>query len=247
MNYAKLDLHCANHHGRPSSSFSLRVHTVTYYEYGKEIESEHEKVVRVPCFIPILAVPCEMQSIRAHTVDLSPEAITALFGSQDVCVELLEVPEDLRELKAEVRDLTLTAALRTMQECLSEFVHLETLRLDGTMAGEGESLNLVLRELPSSLGDLPAMKSLTLIHLDALEALPASIGRLTSLETLHIEYCDVLQALPTMELMTSLTLLTVNNGDWKELPASLGDLPALKTLSLLNFETLEAFWHQSGG
>jgi len=45
----------------------VRVHTVKYYEYGKEIESEHEKVVRVPCFTPILAVPCEMQGIRAHT------------------------------------------------------------------------------------------------------------------------------------------------------------------------------------
>jgi hypothetical protein len=62
-----------------------------------------------------------------------------------------------------------------------------------------------LKALPSSLGDLHALKSLTLKNLLALEALPTSIARLTSLETLCIELCDKSQEL--LEIIVAMTNL----------------------------------------
>jgi len=54
-------------------------------------------------------------------------------------------------------------------EWLGELVHVEDMCIDGTMHSDGEAANCVLMELPPSLGNLQALKTLSLMHLAALD------------------------------------------------------------------------------
>ena len=56
-------------------------------------------------FAPLLKEVADMQGIAANKVDLSNEVLNMLPGLQGRVVVLLEVPEDLRLLKAQVREL----------------------------------------------------------------------------------------------------------------------------------------------
>jgi len=193
----------------------------------------------VAAFAPLLKEVRNMQGIRAHYVDLSQNVLNDLFGTKDISIDLLELPADLRELRAEVLELTVeSAALREVPEWLGEFVHLELLRLDGTLCDVGdEYMNDVLEELPASLSDLRALRSLTIQNFSALHILPESIGRLTSLEILHIEGCHPLQELPGMSAMKHLTSFTLDNSVLKELPC-LGHMNRLQYLYLWSLSDL---------
>jgi hypothetical protein len=59
-----------------------------------------------------------------------------------------------------------------------------------------EEPNSVLKSLPASLGQLVALKQLTLAWLDELKVLPDAVVRLTSLGSLTIAWCGKLRALP---------------------------------------------------
>ncbi len=54
----------------------------------------------------------------------------------------------------------------------------------------------MVKSLPASLGQLGALKQLTLAFLDELEVLPDAVVRLISLSSLTVECCDKLRALP---------------------------------------------------
>jgi len=201
-------------------------------------------------FAPLSKFVGDSQGIRENSVDLSLKALDNLFGTQGKRLMLFDLPEDLRELKAEMRELMVeSVALCEVPEWVGEFVHLEVLQLE---SNDGE--NPVLKKLPASFGNLCALKSLTLMNLVALDALPVSM-RLTSLETLAIDGCDALIGLPacveqwtalqslslrglpyftdlpaTIAALTNLHELSVSGCAIEELPATLGD--SLKTLTL---------------
>ena len=178
-----------------------------------------------------------MQGIGVHTVDLSCDALRALPGLEGKELELREVPEDLRLLQAEVRELKMNCcALAVVPEWLGELVHLEVLSLDGSYNDAGEPHNSTLSVLPASLGALHALKTLTLQNFETLAALPESITRLTALEILHIELCPALQELPAMNAMPALRSLTLCDC-MSELPACLGDW-GLQHLALGSFVNL---------
>ena len=168
---------------------------------------------------PLLQQMGDMQGFQ-HPVNLSVEALI------DFSSELLEVPADLRQLKGRMRKLTVEnthGGTREMPEWLGEHVHLENLYLKGPVGVLPtfisqltllETLRIencsALREMSSSLGDLQALKHLSLKDIKGLAALPASFDRLTSLETLHILECHALWELPSsIGTLTQLRNLTV--------------------------------------
>jgi hypothetical protein len=125
----------------------------------------------------------------------------------------------------------------------------------------------LLKSLPASLGQLRALRRLTLARLDGLEDLPDAVVRLTSLGSLIIKGCGKLRALPRgigklgalkqlmlrrlLELqempdligLTALGSLTIECcGKLRALPRGIGKLGALKQLMLhrLKLRTLPA-------
>ena len=146
-------------------------------------------------FAPLLKMIRDAQGIRAHTVDLSEEALITVFDGEAIQVlGLLEVPEDLRQLKKEVRELMLCANLDVVPAWLGEFVHLEMLRLDGY----GEYTDAFNGTVPAALGDLQSLTALRLTGFNQDETLPASMERLMSLKNLHLQECATLQELPCL-------------------------------------------------
>jgi len=134
---------------------------------------------------------------------------------------LLDLPEDLRDLKAEMRELMVeSVALCEVPEWVGEFVHLEVLQVE---SNDGE--NPVLKELPGSFGNLCALKSLNLVALDALLV----SMRLTSLETLVIDGCDALIGLHAcVEQWTELQSLSMRGlPNFTDLPATIAALTNL--------------------
>ena len=187
-------------------------------------------------FAPLLKQIADMQGIRANTVDLTSQALNKLLpGLESTYVGLLEVPEDLWLLQAEVRELQMECLfLAEVPECLGELVHLQVLCLDGFDNGFDNSLT----ELPVSLGCLEALKTLIIKNFGALAALPESIAQLTSLETLNIQNCPVLQKLPAMRVMPALRSITLSCCCVDELPMCLGDW-GIKHLDLGNLDELD--------
>ena len=191
---------------------------------------------------PLVKMIGDAQGIRANTVDLSSGALNALFLGNS-WVELCEVPEDLRQLKEEVRELTLGCyhfeAVPTWVG--AELVHLEMLCLNGCNmemdTGEADC-NGGVEELPA-LGDLHALTALTLMGFNRVETLPASFERLTSLKTLHIQDCVALQELPCFGRFTALQELTLKSLlSLAQLPASIGALAKLTKLVLNDLDQL---------
>jgi hypothetical protein len=94
--------------------------------------------------------------------------------------------------------------------------------------------NAVLKSLPASLGQLGALKQLTLAWLDGLEVLPDAVVRLTSLGTLTIDGCGKLRALPRgigeLGSLKQLELVPLN--ELQEMPDTLGRMTALEHLTL---------------
>ncbi len=147
---------------------------------------------------------------------------------------------------------------------VGELTRLEALEVSGVVSGvDYEERNSALRALPASLGQLGALKQLTLAGLDGLEVLPDAVVRLTSLGSLTIDDCGNLRALPRalgklgalkqlfvglVELqeipdligLTALGRLTIQYCyKLKTLPRGLGELGALKQLTLLGLHELQ--------
>jgi len=182
-----------------------------------------------------------MQGIAANKVDLSNEVLNMLPGLEGRVVVLLQVPEDLQLLKAQLHELKMNCqSLAMLPEWLGELVHLEVLSLNGSYNDECEDQDephdSSLSVLPASLGALHALKTLTLQNFETLAALPESITRLTALEILHIELCPALQELPAMNAMPALRSLTLCDC-MSELPACLEDW-GLQHLALGSFVNL---------
>jgi len=89
-------------------------------------------------FAPLLKAIGDLQGIRPYAVDLTQQAISAVFEPvTGEPVALLEVPEDLRKLKEDVRELTVGCGfLEAVPDWIGEFRHLEMLHLDPTSSSQ---------------------------------------------------------------------------------------------------------------
>jgi hypothetical protein len=95
-------------------------------------------------------------------------------------------------LKAGVELAVRSTRLAVVPGWVGELTRLEALEVSGV---ENEQ-NTLLKSLPARLGQLGALKQLTLAGLDGLEVLPDAVVRLTMLGSLTIECCGKLRALP---------------------------------------------------
>jgi len=228
-------------------------------------------------FAPLFEMIRDMQDIQAHMVDLSADALNPLFKEEaGGWIELLEVPEDLRQLKGEVIELILDCvAVKAVSAWLEDLVHLEALCLEGSNDHTDESnpigrTNGSVHALPA-LGDLHALTALSLKGFKIIETLHASIERLTSLKTLHSDEYEALQELPcfgstalqaltlrslpklaqlpvSTSALTNLTTLKLNYLRWLTLlPPCIGQRTVLTTLSLSSLDEPEEVPFSIGG
>ena len=127
--------------------------------------------------------------------------------------------------------------LAVMPGWVGELTRLEALEVRG---GDWNKQNTVLKSLPASLGQLGALKQLTLAWLGGLEVLPDAVVRLTSLGSLTIECCDKLRALPRgigeLGALKKFTLRRLN--ELQEIPDTIGRMTSLEHLTLASCSKL---------
>jgi hypothetical protein len=100
----------------------------------------------------------------------------------------------MQGVRGEVQELAVRSTrLAVVPVWVGELTRLEALEISGVAYYGG---NTLLKSLPASLGQLGALKQLTLAWLDGLEVLPDAVVRLTSLGSLTIQHCDKLKTLP---------------------------------------------------
>ncbi|CAI5940400.1 unnamed protein product [Closterium sp. NIES-65] len=88
-----------------------------------------------------------------------------------------------------------------------------------------------LPSLPSNLSELRSLRAL--IALPQLARLPKNLGQLKALKELSVEFCDALMGLPaSMGLLSSLVLSITECNKFSSLPASMGSLTRLASLKL---------------
>ena len=109
-------------------------------------------------FEPLQQLVRELQGICARRVDLTDEVLAPLFPGiyqyETGGLGLDELPEDLRRLKEQVRELHVQSTqLQELPEWIGEFGRLETLDLRGDEVDDGRE-NEEMTELPESIGNL---------------------------------------------------------------------------------------------
>jgi hypothetical protein len=126
-------------------------------------------------FEPLQQLVRELQGICARRVDLTDEVLEPLFP--DIYEEggMQTLPEDLRRLKEQVRELHVQSSqLQELPGWIGEFGRLETLDLRGEEEDDVKE-NEEMTELPESIGNLACLKSLYLHSFVQLKVLPDSI------------------------------------------------------------------------
>ena len=187
-------------------------------------------------YAALMAELQEAAGMGVHAVELTPATLAPVLpegqqgdeegeeedeqgeeGDERRNAQLAELPEGLRALAGEVRELAVRSTrLAVVPVWVAELTRLEALEISGVGDDVG---NTLLKSLPASLGQLGALKQLTLAWLDGLEVLPDAVVRLTSLGSL------------------TQTLEDCNN--LKTLPRGLGKLGTLKQLTLWGLHQLQ--------
>ena len=180
-------------------------------------------------FMALRKLVLEMQGARVHTVTLTSDTL----GTPGR--DLMELPEGLRGLAAELRSLRVSSTmLNWIPEWIGELVNLESIHISGH--GDADWAN-ELRALPESIASLSKLRILELDNLLGLASLPPSIGKLTQLERLHIETC------PHQDLLSSLGVVSTRlkelclKGVEEPLPASIRAFAQLRRLELYAYES----------
>ncbi|RVW74930.1 Protein suppressor of npr1-1, constitutive 1 [Vitis vinifera] len=167
-----------------------------------------------------------------------------------------ELPSSIAYLKAlQHLDLSWCKSLRSLSESICNLSSLKTLILEGCSNLKGfpeinddmENLKMLdlsrtgIKELPSSIGHLKALKHLNLLSCGNLAKLPESICNLRSLETLILEGCSNLEGFPKInDDMENLKRLNLKETCIEKLPSSIGHLKALKHLDLFSCKSLRS-------
>ena len=149
-------------------------------------------------YAALMAELQEAARMGMHSVELTPatlgpvlpegeekeEVVEGEEGDEKRNAHLAELPEGLRALAGEVRELAVRSTrLAVVPVWVGELTRLEAIEVSGV---ENER-NTLLKSLPASLGQLGSLKQLTLVRLDGLEVLPDAVVRLTVLGSLTIE------------------------------------------------------------
>ncbi|PRQ22006.1 putative leucine-rich repeat domain, L domain-containing protein [Rosa chinensis] len=157
-----------------------------------------------------------------------PSSIGMLEGlvsmSLTDCKNLVRLPSSVGGLKS-LKDLNLSGCSK-LDKLPDELGHVACLeKLDVSGSGIGE--------LPSSIGMLEGLVSMSLRDCKHLECLPSSVGGLKSLKDLNLSGCSKLDKLPDeLGFVACLEKLDVSGSGIRELPSSIGLLKNLKKFSL---------------
>ena len=117
----------------------------------------------------------EATGLGVHAMELTPATLAPVLpeGEEEGKAQLAELPEGLRALAGEVRELAVRSTrLAVVPVWMGELTRLEALEVSGV---EHQRQNALLKSLPASLGQLGALKQLTLAWLDGLEVLPDAV------------------------------------------------------------------------
>ena len=256
--------------GRPSSADLARLRPLMR-ALGDALAAQEEGLDPERLSRTYAALMAELQEVAGmgvHAVELTPATLAHVLpegeeedeedeeGDEKGNAQLAELPEGLRALAGEVRELVVRSTrLAMVPGWVGELTRLEALEVSGDV--DSEEPNSVLKSLPASLGQLGALKQLTLAWLGGLEVLPDAVVRLTSLGSLTIEWCgklralprgigklgalreltlyglDELQEMPDLIGLTALGSLTIETcGKLRALPRGIGKLGALKKFTL---------------
>jgi hypothetical protein len=239
--------------GRPPSSADLARLRPLMSALGDALAAQEEGLDPERLSRTYAALMAELQEaagMGVHAVELTPATLAPVLpegqqgdeegededeegeeGDERRNAQLAELPKGLRALAGEVRELTVRSTrLAVVPVWVGELTRLEALEISGVGDDEG---NTLLKSLPASLGQLGALKQLTLAWLDGLEVLPDAVVRLTSLGSLTIEGCNKLKTLPRgLGKLGALTQLTLQGlHELQEMPDLIG-LTALGSLKL---------------
>ena len=281
--------------GRPPSSADLARLRPLMSALGDALAAQEEGLDPERLSRTYAALMAELQEaagMGVHAVELTPATLAPVLpegqqgdeegeeedeqgeeGYERRNAQLAELPEGLRALAGEVRELAVRSTrLAVVPVWVGELTRLEALEIIGVAYYGGDDdddpsfivINTLLKSLPASLGQLGALKQLTLAWLDGLEVLPEAVVRLTSLGSLTIEYCykiktlprglgklgalkqltlwglPELQEMPDLIGLTALGSFTIQYcNKLKTLPRGLGKLGALTQLTLQGLEKLQ--------
>ncbi|XP_022640879.1 TMV resistance protein N-like [Vigna radiata var. radiata] len=150
------------------------------------------------------------------------------------CASLQTFPSTIFKLKLRKLDLCGCFKLRTFPEIMEPtqtFVHIDLTKT-------------LIKELPSSFGNLVKLRSLQLNSCSALESLPNSIVNLKHLCKLDCSGCYKLTEIPRhIGRLTSLVELSLSESGIVSLPESIAHLSSLKSLDLSDCKKLECIPH----
>ena len=108
-----------------------------------------------------------------HAVELTPATLAPVLPKGKA--QLAELPEGLRAMAGEVRELVVRSTrLAMVPGWVGGLTRLEAMEVSGV---DYYGRNAVLKSLPASLGQLGALKQLTLAWLGGLEVLPDAVVR----------------------------------------------------------------------
>ena len=188
--------------GRPPSSADLARLRPLMSALGDALAAQEEGLDPERLSRTYAALMAELQEaagMGVHAVELTPATLAPVLpegqqGDERRNAQLAELPEGLRALAGEVRELAVRSTrLAVVPVWVGELSRLEALEISGVGCEKG---NTLLKSLPASLGQLGALKQLTLAWLGGLEVLPDAVVRLTSLGSLTIQGCNKLKMLP---------------------------------------------------
>ncbi|XP_056176844.1 disease resistance protein RUN1-like [Syzygium oleosum] len=141
------------------------------------------------------------------------------------CENLERIDPSIGDVKRLVSlNLRYCGSLKVLPEKLDELIELEELVVDETD----------IQEIPSCIGSLPKLKTLSAVGCHLLTRVPKSISRLVSLSTLKLNTCKKLQELPdSFEALGKLQHLSLERCYMlKQIPSSIGELGELVELDL---------------
>nr|XP_028958143.1 disease resistance protein TAO1-like isoform X2 [Malus domestica] len=168
-------------------------------------------------------------SLQGAAVKMLPSSIGNLISLQTLdlrgCKHLVSLPTNICKLKyLEELNLSGCSELENFPEIIKPMEHLKYLNLSGT----------TVKELPSSIEFLSALKRIKLQGCKRLSSIPKSICKLKCLEELNLSWCSTLRNFPEiLEPMENLKSLNLSRTSVEQVyTSSIEFLPALKNIEL---------------
>lgn len=183
-------------------------------------------------------VDCDLHALPATLENLFLLETLSLKGAKNLkalpdAVWRLPSLQELKLSETGLKSLPPIGGGSALQRLTIEDSPLEKLPAGFADLGQLASLSLSntkLKNLSSSIGQLPALKSLSLQDNPELERLPKSLGQVEELTLIG----GRIHALPSASGMSSLQKLTVDNSPLAKLPVDFGTLGNLAHVSLSN-------------